>query len=55
MPIMSEGPLRAICAHDQADRGAGDHALQVAAPGGGSIALRCKDVDECGTSANPHY
>ncbi len=32
-PIMPEGPLRAAGAHDQADRDAGDHALQVGASG----------------------
>jgi hypothetical protein len=30
---MREGPMAAAGAHDQTDRGAADHALQVGAPG----------------------
>jgi hypothetical protein len=37
MPIMQEGPLRAAGAHDQADRDARDHALQVGASGRGTV------------------
>jgi hypothetical protein len=37
MPIMSVRPPRATGAHDQADRNAGDHALQVGASGRGAL------------------
>jgi hypothetical protein len=32
MPVMPEGPLRAACAHDQADGNARDHAIQMVIP-----------------------
>jgi hypothetical protein len=34
---MQEGPLRAAGAHDQADRAAGDHAVQMGASGRGAV------------------
>jgi hypothetical protein len=37
MPVLQEGPLRAAGAHDQADRDARDHALQMGAPGRGGV------------------
>jgi len=37
MPVMPEGPLRAAGAHDQADRDAGDYALEVGPSGRGAL------------------
>jgi hypothetical protein len=47
MPIMPERPLRAAGAHDQANRGTGDHALQVGAARRGSLV-------RCGPAAKHH-
>ncbi len=37
MPVLPEGSLCAAGAHDQADRDAGDHAVQVGASGRGAV------------------
>jgi hypothetical protein len=37
MPVLQEGALCAACAHDQVDRDAGDHALQMGASGRGAV------------------
>ena len=37
VPLLPQGPLRAAGAHDQADRDAGDHAVQVGASNGGAV------------------
>jgi hypothetical protein len=37
MPVMPDKTSRATSPHDQADRGARDHALQVGASGGGAV------------------
>jgi CspA family cold shock protein len=37
MPVVQKGPLCAAGAHDQADRDAGDRALQVGASGRGAV------------------
>jgi hypothetical protein len=37
MPVLQEGAVCTACAHDQADRDAGGHALQMGASGRGAV------------------